>query len=615
MKFIAAHQKTREYLDEWAGDKKLMIAKFYFWSASTHRSQKSQQGLLRAILYQILCQCPELIQVAYRDQWIAMTSDAKILRESRDELLTVPALLDALRQISTTTQSNSKLCIFIDGLDEYEGNPSDIIELVDILKSFENIKTCVSSRPWNEFEDHFGKHRPWKLYMHELTQNDIHLYVEDTLGGNERFQQLRKDDPDCPDFVSNIVREAAGVFLWVFLVTRSLLEGLTNSDRIKDLQQRLDETPKDLQDYFRKILFSTENRYRGRTARMFTIAVNAAYELPLMAYWVIDQEDTNYMHQLQVETPSENVLKSCLANMERRLKSLSKGLLETQNKVESYITDDSSIHDGRMYDRLLFGFEVDFLHRTVKDYLQTPDAQMMLETWSDGNFNADLEISTALGSLAKMAPRTSFRPEGAIWYSKANHIFTFFMSAVRLDQNPLCSAKIAYVLDNLQRAIAPAIRHYNEDLVESYPFILLKARPQEGGLDPDLFIVSVCIAFGLSNYVTDKFTNESQLCHRVANHFPSLLWSMHSSYHRLCFIRAAGGSEAAMVELILTHGVDPNSSFGGQSEWRLYLEDHTWHSRHCELCKVFDCIKVMLRYGANFKQQCTDPRADGNGQG
>ena len=66
-----------------------------------------------------------------------------------------------------------------------------------------------------------------------------------------------------------------------------------------------------------------------------------------------------------------------------------------------------------------------------------------------------------------------------------------------------------------------------------------------------------------------------------------------------------------MVELILTHGVDPNSSFGGQSEWRLYLEDHTWHSRHCELCKVFDCIKVMLRYGANFKQQCTDPRTDG----
>jgi hypothetical protein len=75
MKFVGAHQKTREYLEEWAGDKKLIIAKFYFWSASTHRSQKSQQGLLRAILCQILRQCPELIQVAYRNQWIAMTSN------------------------------------------------------------------------------------------------------------------------------------------------------------------------------------------------------------------------------------------------------------------------------------------------------------------------------------------------------------------------------------------------------------------------------------------------------------------------------------------------------------------------------------------------------------
>jgi hypothetical protein len=177
-----------------------------------------------------------------------MTSDGQVLRGSRDQLLSFPALLDTLRKISTTTASDTKFCFFIDGLDEYEGAASDVIELVDILKSFTNIKTCVSSRPWNEFENHFGKDSPWKLYIHELTRNDIRLYVEDTLGENKRFQQLRQDDPQCPDFVWNIVTEADGVFLWVFLVTRSLLDGLTNSDRIKDLHQRVNETPKDLQD-------------------------------------------------------------------------------------------------------------------------------------------------------------------------------------------------------------------------------------------------------------------------------------------------------------------------------------------------------------------------------
>lgn len=173
--------------------------------------------------------------MAYHDQWIALTSDGKVLKESRDELLTVLALLSTLRNISTLTESDTKFCFFIDGLDEYDGRLTDIIELVDILKSFPNVKTCVSSRSWNEFEDRFGTASPWKLYMQDLIRSDIYLYVQDTLGENKRFQQLRKEDLQCPDFVKALVKEADGVFLWVFLVTRSLLDSLTNSDRIKDL--------------------------------------------------------------------------------------------------------------------------------------------------------------------------------------------------------------------------------------------------------------------------------------------------------------------------------------------------------------------------------------------
>jgi hypothetical protein len=67
LKFVADHEQTSRYLGEWAGSKRLITANFYFWNAATHRSQKSQQGLLRTILYQILRQCPELIQVAYPD--------------------------------------------------------------------------------------------------------------------------------------------------------------------------------------------------------------------------------------------------------------------------------------------------------------------------------------------------------------------------------------------------------------------------------------------------------------------------------------------------------------------------------------------------------------------
>ena len=527
-----------------------------------------------------------------------MTSDGKVLRESLDELLSVPALLKTLRNISTTTASDTKFCFFVDGLDEYDGRPSDIIELVDILKSFQNVKTCVSSRPWNEFEDHFGKENPWKLYMQEHTKNDIRLFVEDTLGENERFQQLKKDDPQCPNFVRNIVYEADGVFLWVFLVTRSLLEGLTNSDRIQDLQQRVNETPTDLQDYFKTILFSTENRYRIQTARIFTIAVNAIAELPLMAYWVADQENPNYMIQLPVETPPERVLTSRLANMERRLKSLSKGLLETRKKVETYIADSDLDSSPSNYHDLLFGYEVDFLHRTVKDYLRTPDAQLMLQTGLDENFNADLEICTAYAALAKMSPQASFAANGPIW---DNPTPAFIITAFKLDQNSLYSAKIADILDDVQRAILPAIRYNKEDLDEAYSDKV----HQKVSLEPDLIVITACVVIGLLNYVTNKFTEEPQLCLRLANHAPSLLLSAFylETFRREVGILLAVPSAASMLELILSHGVDPNCGFAGQSEWRLYLEllAEDDELRHFG---VFDCIKAMLRHGADFKQEC-----------
>jgi hypothetical protein len=209
--------------------------------------------------------------------------------------------------------------------------------------------------------------------MHDLTRDDIRLEVEDTLGKNARFRKLQKEDPQCPNFVRNIVSEADGVFLWVFLVIRSLPDGLTNSDRIKDLQERVNETPKDLKEYFKTILFSTENRYRTQTAQIFTIAINAVFELPLMGYWVIDQENPKYFFQCPAKTPSLEIVNSRLENMRRRLKVFSKGLLEASD-VE---------HDP------LFEFEVVFLHRTVKDYLQSPDAQLMLQSWSDYSFNVD----------------------------------------------------------------------------------------------------------------------------------------------------------------------------------------------------------------------------------
>jgi predicted ATPase len=59
MKFIYDNPKTRENLVHWGGGKLLHVAKFFFWWAGT-KIQKSQDGLLRSPLYEILRQMPQV---------------------------------------------------------------------------------------------------------------------------------------------------------------------------------------------------------------------------------------------------------------------------------------------------------------------------------------------------------------------------------------------------------------------------------------------------------------------------------------------------------------------------------------------------------------------------
>ena len=61
MKFICDHAQTRDHLRFWAdsSSKQVVIAKFFLWISGS-RLQKSQEGLLRGLLFEILRQCPEL---------------------------------------------------------------------------------------------------------------------------------------------------------------------------------------------------------------------------------------------------------------------------------------------------------------------------------------------------------------------------------------------------------------------------------------------------------------------------------------------------------------------------------------------------------------------------
>jgi len=180
MKYVYQHGKTRGHLSQWADGNDLVLTGYFFFDRGD-KDQKSREGMLRSILHQILSTRRDLIPKIFSQffgntlplpqQFIAWTNLSGALI----------SMLDHLR--------DSKICLFLDGLDEYRmidrvdeyteeemdliydgtneddgwGQSSWIMdghrEIARFLRQFknrDNVKVCISSRELVVFEQEFG---------------------------------------------------------------------------------------------------------------------------------------------------------------------------------------------------------------------------------------------------------------------------------------------------------------------------------------------------------------------------------------------------------------------------------------------------------------------------
>jgi cytidylate kinase len=61
LKFLAHRQRVREEVESWASPKKLVFIVTFFWN-SGDTMQMSLEGFYRSIIFEILKQCPDLLQ-------------------------------------------------------------------------------------------------------------------------------------------------------------------------------------------------------------------------------------------------------------------------------------------------------------------------------------------------------------------------------------------------------------------------------------------------------------------------------------------------------------------------------------------------------------------------
>jgi NACHT domain len=237
MKFVVDHPRTLKALSTWSYPKLAVLVSHFFWSAGTPM-QKSWHGVLQTLLREIFRQIPDLIELTCIERWLKTTG--QLAYETWD----IPELRKVLQRVADRNDMPSKFCFFIDGVDEFEGDHLEFCQVLQDLSRSTQLKICVSSRPWNVFEDFFSSAS--KIYMQKLTQNDIRSYANSRLQEHPRWKELEIEVKNAEWLSDSISQRAAGVFLWVYLVTRLLRNGLTEYDGFSDLQRRLESIPTDL---------------------------------------------------------------------------------------------------------------------------------------------------------------------------------------------------------------------------------------------------------------------------------------------------------------------------------------------------------------------------------
>jgi hypothetical protein len=278
MKHIYDDRRTQDYLQQWsrkkaAGTVPFCLATFFFWSTGTV-TQKSQDGLLRSLLFQVLGQQPELIPLIFPVRWAQLYSGKLSLgQEVHPDPWSSRQLHDALERLIRQTQYPLNICFCIDGLDEFNGDAEQLCIFFKRLSAMsDNLKICVSSRPWVTFKHNFEGGA--SLRLQDLSANDISTYVNDKLKASVAFTQLAARDKDLASKLTNeIVARAEGVFLWVKVVIRLLLQGVNNRDTIVELWARLQSFPTELNGLYESILSKIEPIYFDWASKAFQYIV------------------------------------------------------------------------------------------------------------------------------------------------------------------------------------------------------------------------------------------------------------------------------------------------------------------------------------------------------
>jgi hypothetical protein len=584
MKFASQHSATVDALKTWAQPAEPYYSSFYFWNQG-YDMQKSQKGLLQSLVYQILRKFPDII--------------ADVVPEGLDlSNWETPILKATLLKIVDLASLPVKFCFFIDGLDEYDGDEEDLVDLLDPLSKSPRIKLCVSSRPRPVLDEAY-QHCRQTLVIQDFTKEDMKRHVRIKLQANHKFRKLQQASGfECDGIMTQIAEQAHGVWLWVSLVTHSLDQAVNRDEGISKLQDILHKFPPSLEKYFEHIIRGIDPSYKEEMAQIFLITVEEVQPLPLFAFSLLEREraDPDYA----VVTPTTPL----------PIDEVEQGVGPWKSRIHNRCRDLLVVEDGE-HPTFLF-HPVDFLHRTVRDFLRDCYYKELKNNLKS-DFSPLLSLCKMmlffLKSLPAVDPRQ--RPSITRFIKIVDELLYYAHEVEKREQLP--DSPLVDILDQVDRVgclhTAGSMRNHWTHVRDSPAGRGYDEYPEGGKCN----FLALTIQARLVHYVRAKLKADPGRMKKPGRPLldyalrPRRLTPISMPYHSR---REDTSIDIDMVQLLLENGANPNQEVhlnDGRTVWALFLLSSYESTQRGETTPAlknawYRVSELMISHGA--KEKC-----------
>lgn len=666
MKKLAKASSLEQLLQSHFAGKECLVASFWFSEQTKVTLLKTREGMLRSLLYQLLNRQRELIKSIFPDLW-----NDRLLQG--EYLWPLHVLQDALSAF-IRLKASSRILLLVDGLDEYDfyeykdyhGSDESGSDAQDVdraarkskahseignffkdLAKYRNARICVASRP-KKFDSIFRGQPGFRL--EDLTSTDIRIYVKGRMEAEACTVSWSPTEPEeWHELQDQIVKNAAGVFLWVRLIVDILIDGSSDFDTIDELRKKLESLPTELggpKGLYVKMLRDIKMEHRSQGALFIDMVRTANTPLSLLSMYFAEATGIPKIINASLQRYPFHKTQQIYQLMEGRLRSRCAGLLECKPITNRGFQSPEIGRDRTLLknvDEFVINSEneIHFIHATFDEFLRQPYAEDLLHTMRSSSL-PDLSVDLAIvqGSVASMKFLSA--PVRLVWlwiHNVLHHASNAVKRASKAREIELLFDEMDRVLKWLFEDITHPARGLDGIFTVTHWY--MTEFQEQGGRDhteiPD--VACIAVMSDLTSYVESKFrlkkisnakdSRRSLLEYAVCPPINLPLWEYDNNFDGIGMLQAS----PEMVTLLLENGADPNEARdqrpystsshnpGSDTVWKhLLMEDCQQDKIHRRVILSEHAILlterqskerwcnialILLRYGADAKSQVT----------